>query len=176
MSIYRPAGQRVFVMDFQFKNQRIRESTGMTSKTRAKEVYEKRKQSLKDGTAGIRRQTRPDLLSTAAAEWQLTKRSKWSVKMLSIVEYSMGHLLPVLGKMLLVDIEASDIQAYQASRKAETASNRTINIEVGMLNRHISYFHQSGTVFTGARAHSAELSNPTTTTPTRLSRPSSTHG
>lgn len=61
------------------------------------------KQSLKDGTAGIRRQTRPDLLSTAAAEWQQSKHSKWSPKMLSIVEYSAGHLLPVLGKMLPVD-------------------------------------------------------------------------
>jgi len=32
--------------------------TGMTSKTRAKEVYDKRKQSLRDGTEGIRRQVR----------------------------------------------------------------------------------------------------------------------
>jgi integrase len=133
MSIYRPAGQRVFVMDFLFKGQRIRESTGMTSKTRAREVYEKRKQSLKDGTAGIRRQTRPDLLSTAAAEWQQAKKAKWSRSMCSIAEYSMGHLLPVLGKQLLVDIEASDIHAYQSGRLAEGASARTANIEVGML-------------------------------------------
>lgn len=135
MSIYRPSGSRVFVMDFLFKNQRIRETTGMTSKTRAKEVYEKRKQSLKDGTAGIRRQARPDLLSTAAAEWQQAKQLKWSPKMASIVRYSVGHLLPVLGKKLLVDIEARDIARYQTKRLEESASNRTVNIEVGMLRQ-----------------------------------------
>jgi integrase len=133
MSIYRPKGSKVWVMDFMFHSQRIRESTEMTSKTRAKEVFEKRKQSLKDGTAGIRRQQHPHLLSEAAEKWQQGKHSKWSVKMLSIVEYSMGHLLPILGRKLLVDIEASDIQTYQNCRLVEGASNRTINIEVGML-------------------------------------------
>lgn len=135
MSIYRPKGSKVFVMDFMFHSQRVRESTGMTSKTRAKEVYEKRKQSLKDGTAGIRRQSRPDLLSTAATEWQESKQRKWSESMSEIAKYSFAHLLPVLGKRLLVDIEARDIAKYQTARLAEGASNRTVNIEVGMLRQ-----------------------------------------
>ena len=135
MSIYRPKGSKVWVMDFMFHSQRVRESTGMTSKTRAKEVFEKRKQSLRDGSAGIRRQSRPDLLSTAAAEWQQVKKAKWSPKMASIVHYSLGHLLPVMGKKLLVAIEARDIAKYQTARLAEGASNRTINIEVSMLRQ-----------------------------------------
>jgi integrase len=135
MAIYRPKGSKVWVLDFMFKSQRIRETTGMTSKTRAKEVFDKRKQSLKDGSAGIRRQARPDLLSTAAAEWQQAKQLKWSPKMASIVRYSIGHLLPILGKRLLVDIEARDIAKYQTARLAEGASNRTVNIEVGMLRQ-----------------------------------------
>jgi integrase len=122
-------------MDFMFHSQRVRESTGMTSKTRAKEVFEKRKQSLRDGSAGIRRQSRPDLLSTAATEWQQAKQPKWSPKMASIVHYSLGHLLPILGKKLLVDIEARDITKYQTSRVTEGASNRTVNIEVGMVRQ-----------------------------------------
>lgn len=135
MSICRPKGSKVWVMDFMFHSQRVRGSTGMSSKTRAKEIFEKRKQSLRDGSAGIRRQPRPDLLSTAAAEWQQVKQAKWSPKMASIVRYSIGHLLPVLGKKLLVDIEARDIAKYQASRLAEGTSNRTVNIEVGMLRQ-----------------------------------------
>jgi len=135
VSIYRPKGSKVWVMDFMFHSQRVRESTGMTSKTRAKEVFEKRKHSLRDGSAGIRRQSRPDLLSTAAGEWQQAKQLKWSPKMASIVRYSIGHMLPVLGKKLLVDIEARDIAKYQTSRLAEGASNRTVNIEVGMLRQ-----------------------------------------
>lgn len=135
MSIYRPKGSKVWVMDFMFHSQRIRESTGMTSKTRAKEVYDKRKQSLKDGTAGIRRQSRPELLSTAATEWQRSKQLKWSPKMRDIAKCSFAHLLPVLGKRLLVDIEARDIAKYQSARLAEGASNRTVNIEVGLLRQ-----------------------------------------
>lgn len=135
MSIYRPKGSKVWVMDFLFHSQRIRESTGMTSKTRAREVYEKRKQSLKDGTAGIRRQSRPDLLNTAATEWQKSKQLKWSPKMRDIAKCSLAHLLPVLGKRLLVDIEARDVAKYQAARLAEGASNRTVNIEVGLLRQ-----------------------------------------
>ena len=61
-------------MDFMFHGQRIRESTGMTSKTRAKEVEEKRKQALKDGVAGIRKQQQPFLLSSAAESWQESKQ------------------------------------------------------------------------------------------------------
>jgi integrase len=135
MSIYRPRGSKIWVLDFMFRSQRIRESTGMTSKTRAREVFEKRKQSLRDGSAGIRRQARPDLLSTAAREWQEAKQAKWSPKMASIVSYALGHLLPVMGKKLLVDIEARDIVKYQAGRVAEGASNRTVNIEVAMLRQ-----------------------------------------
>src|ERR1035437_8216206 len=135
MAIYRPKGSKVWVMDFMFHSQRIRETTGMTSKTRAKEVFDKRKQSLKDGTAGIRRQARPDLLSTAAAEWQLAKQLKWAPTTASVVGYSIVHLLPVLGKKLLEDIEARDIAKYQTVRLAEGASNRTVNIEVGMLRQ-----------------------------------------
>jgi integrase len=135
MSLYRPKSSKVWVMDFMFHSQRVRETTGMTSKTRAQEVYDKRKQSLKDGTAGIRRPARPDLLSTAAAQWQESKQLKWSPNTRDIAKCSLAHLLPVMGKRLLVDIEARDIQKYQTARLAEGASNRTINIEVGLLRQ-----------------------------------------
>jgi integrase len=55
--------------------------------------------------------------------------------MASIVRYSLGHLLPVMGRKLLVDIEARDIAKYQTGRQAEGASNRTCNIEVSMLRQ-----------------------------------------
>jgi integrase len=122
-------------MDFWFHGQRIRETTEMTSITRAREVESKRKQALKDGTAGIRKCQQPRLLSVAAAEWQETKRSAWSPKMCEIAKNSMTHLLPVMGKKLLVDVEARDIARYQKARLAEGASGRTVNIEVSMLRQ-----------------------------------------
>lgn len=133
MSLYRRGN--IWWMDFHFHGQRIQETTEMTSITRAREVQERRKQALKDGTAGIRRQQRPRLLSIAAHEWQEAKKPAWSHRMADIARNSMNHLLPILGKKLLVDIEASDISKYQKTRLAEGASNRTVNIEAGVLRQ-----------------------------------------
>ena len=135
MSLYRPKGSNVYVMDFMLHGQRIRETTGMTSITRARKVEDKRKQALRDGAAGIRKAGSPRLLSVAAVEWQETKQAAWSPKMGEIAANSMGHLLPVLGKKLLVDIDASDVARYQKTRLAENASPRSVNIEVAMLRQ-----------------------------------------
>jgi integrase len=135
MSLYRPKGTKVWVMDFMFHGQRIRETTRMASITRAREVESKRKQALRDGAAGIRKMNAPRLLSVAATEWQETKKPAWSQKMGEIAANSMTHLLPILGKKLLVDIDAGDIARYQKTRLAEGASPRTVNIEVAMLRQ-----------------------------------------
>jgi integrase len=133
MSLYRRG--KVWWMDFHFHGQRIQETTAMTSITRAREVQEKRKQALKDGSAGIRKQQQPRLLSVAAQEWLEAREPAWSRRMAEIAKNSNNHLLPVLGKKLLVDIEASDISKYQKARLADGVSNRTVNIEVGVLRQ-----------------------------------------
>jgi integrase len=133
LSIYRPGNSKIYVMDFMFHGQRIRETTGMSSISRAREVYSKRKRELTDGAAGIKKQQSPRLLSVAAKEWLELKSFKWSERMQSIAQYALGHLVPVMGKKLLVDIDARDIMRYQKARLAEGASNRTVNIEVGTL-------------------------------------------
>lgn len=135
MSLYRPKGTKVWTMDFMFHGQRIRETTGMASITRAREVEDKRKQALRDGGAGIRKAQAPRLLSVAASEWQGSKKLVWSPKMGEIAANSMAHLLPILGKKLLVDIEARDVAKYQRARVGEGASGRTVNIEVAMLRQ-----------------------------------------
>ena len=132
MSLYRPTGSRIYWMDFHFSGQRIRESTKMPSITRAKEVQAKRKQELRDGTAGIRKREAPKLLSLAAAEWMAAKK-KWSPGMSTIAAGAMKHLAPIFGKRLVVDIEARDVASYQQARLDEGASGRTINIEIGCL-------------------------------------------
>ena len=135
MSLYRPKGSKVWVMDFMFHGQRIRETTEMTSITRAREVESKRKQALRDGSAGIRKAEAPRILSVAAGEWLESKQPAWSPGMSQIATNSMAHLLPLLGKKLLVDIEARDIARYQKARLSEKASPRTVNIEVAMLRQ-----------------------------------------
>jgi integrase len=131
MSLYQPKGSKIWWMDFHYNGQRIRESTQMSSITRAREVQLKRKQELREGATGIRRRERPKLFSVAFSEWTEAKRRKWSPRMLEIAEGSMKHLAPTFGKKLLVDIEATDISHYQKARLEADASNRTINIEIG---------------------------------------------
>jgi integrase len=133
MSLYRPAGSKIYWMDFHYTGQRIRESTKMPSITRAKEVQAKRKQELRDGTAGIRKREAPKLFSVAAAEFQEAKKAKWSPGMSTIAAGAMKHLAPIFGKKLVVDIEASDIARYQKARLADGASGRSVNIEIGCL-------------------------------------------
>lgn len=132
MSLYCQAGSKVWWMDFHFRGQRIRESTRMSSKTRAREVENKRKQALRDGAAGIRRAEAPRLFSVAAAEFCERKAQAWSKSMLTIAGTALKHLSPVFGKKLLCDITASDISKYQAARLAEGAAPRSINIETGL--------------------------------------------
>jgi integrase len=120
-------------MDFFVHGQRIRESTGMTSKTRAREVEENRKQALRDGIAGLKKPKAPRLLSVEAEEWLAVKSAKLTPNSLRIDRTNLGHLLPVLGKNLICDIDEVDVAKYQQQRTQEGASPKTVNLEVGTL-------------------------------------------
>ncbi|HEX4065118.1 MAG TPA: integrase [Acidobacteriaceae bacterium] len=124
-------------MDFMIHGQRVRESTGMSSITRAQKVYDNRRRELEDGTAGIRKRKQLGLFSVAAEEWRELRKGSWSPNTQSIVDYAFEHLIPLFGKKLVVDIEAIDIARYQKARLAEGASNRTINIETASALRPV---------------------------------------
>ena len=49
MSLYQPKGSKIWVMDFMFHSQRIRESTGTASKSRAGRIEQKRRYDLAEG-------------------------------------------------------------------------------------------------------------------------------
>lgn len=140
MSVYRPVGSKRYVMDFKFAGQRIRETTGTQSITVAKIKEKKRRQRLEAGTDGLGSRERPRLLAVAAKEWEVAKKGKWSPGMQAIVANSLSHVLPVLGKRLLIEIEAKHIAAYQEARQAEQAANRTVNIEVATLRQIMRKF------------------------------------
>jgi len=133
MAIYRYHGSKVYTMDFMFMGQRIRESTHQTSKTRAKEVHDARKQKLRDGVSGYKKSARPLLMSVAASQWLDLRKPAWSPKMYVIEKTNVAHLSPELGRHLLQDIEAKHIARYQQKRIAEEASPKTVNLEVGTL-------------------------------------------
>ena len=133
MAIFRYKGSKVWTMDFVFHGQRVRESTGMTSKTRAKEVEDKRKNELRNGSAGIRKQLSPRLLTVAAGTWLEMKKATLAPRSVMIEKANLAHLLPKLGRKLVCDIEARDIALYQQDRLEEEASPKTVNLEMGTL-------------------------------------------
>jgi integrase len=126
---------KTYHYDFEYGGHRFRESTHMTSITLAREVESKRKRELREGTAGIKKAAAPKILNIAAREWMELKRHRWSERTQSIAELALGHLLPILGRKLLVDVTARDISKYQKLRLSEGASNRTCNIEVSHLRQ-----------------------------------------
>lgn len=120
-------------MDFMFRGQRIRESTGTRSKTLALKIEDKRRRSLEEGAAGVRKQRQPLLLSVAAEEWLDVKRTTLAPRSVEIAQGAFAHLLPELGRKLICDMDARDVARYQQKRIDEGASNRTVNLEVGTL-------------------------------------------
>jgi len=125
-------------MDFVFAGQRIRESTGLRSKTLAQRKENQRRRELEEGAAGVRKRQRPRLLSVAAEEWLKTKASaELAPKTILIEKTNLKHLLtsdaPRLGRKLMSDISAVDILDYRKKRREEGASPKTVNLELGTL-------------------------------------------
>jgi integrase len=133
MAIFRYKGSKVWTMDFIFHGQRIRESTGMRSKTLAQRIERKRRRDLEEGAGGIKKAQAPRLLSVAADDWLEVKKGSLAPRSVKIEKANLAHLLPELGRKLACDIEARDVSRYQQKRLAEDASPKTVNLEIGTL-------------------------------------------
>ncbi|MBI2818629.1 MAG: tyrosine-type recombinase/integrase [Acidobacteria bacterium] len=71
------------------------------------------------------------LFSFAAEAWLKSKTAHLSPRSVIIERANLKHLAPAFGKLLLCDVTADTIGAYQARRLKEKASPKTINLEVG---------------------------------------------
>jgi integrase len=82
---------------------------------------------------GLKRREAPRTLSVASKDWLALKTPTLAPKSVKIEQTNLGHLLPVLGSLLLCDVGATDIAKYQDRRLKEKAAPKTINLEVGTL-------------------------------------------
>jgi integrase len=119
--------------EFEFRGQRIRESTGSESKTLAVKAERQRRRELEESSNGVRTARRPVLFPVAAREWMAVNRARWSKSNIAIQEFNLKHLSADFGSMLLADISPQHIGKYQGMRQKGGASNRTINMEVSTL-------------------------------------------
>ena len=78
-------------MDFVFHAQRVRESTGTTSKTLAGKIEAKRRRELEEGTAGIRKHQQPRLFFVASEAWLDLKKATLAPR--NLLNFSVAAVL-----------------------------------------------------------------------------------
>src|SRR5262249_16757499 len=91
-----------------------------------------RRRELEQGFNGISKTQRAQMFSIAAENWLETKKAHLAPRSVGIETANLNHLKPVFGGMLLCDITADSIAAYQRAR-LRYAAPKTINLEVGTL-------------------------------------------
>lgn len=75
----------------------------------------------------------PPTLAEAARRW-LEKRVGLASNTLEAYEVSLGHVTAALGTMLVCEIEARYVAAYQKARQAKGAAGATVNKEIACLS------------------------------------------
>jgi len=123
----------VYWYEFVFNGQRIRESTKSSNRDVAARAERERRRELELGTNRLGEKKKPLPFAIAAKKWLEMKEAGWSPSNYRIETYNVDHLKKGFAKKLLEDIGADDVSRYQAARKKEGASGRTINMEVGTL-------------------------------------------
>jgi integrase len=124
---------KIWWYEFHFRGARIRESSYRPVREIAKRKERERRRDLELGQAGLKRIIGPMNVARAVDGFLEHNGPRWEPRTLEIHENSWSHLSPHFGKLLLEDISPRHISRYQSARKKEGVSNRTINIEVGLL-------------------------------------------
>ncbi len=134
MSVYKRGD--LWWYKFRFSGQMIRESTKTKSKTVAKDAERVRRRQLEESWNQIKRRTLPPRFDHASDLWLRSVKPHLSDRTQDIYDVALRcHLRPAFGAVLLCDIDASRITSYQARRKADKASARTLNKELQVLRQ-----------------------------------------
>src|SRR4051794_34300788 len=144
MAVFRPKRNGIqsknYVCEFMLHGKRVQESTGASSKTVAKEYEKRRRAELERAAAGLpieekapRLKSVNEITNSYVENYRTTHRAKSII----FVEGCVKNLNRHLGTALLADVTEDRIRGYIRLRKGETASGRTINMELGELSRAI---------------------------------------
>jgi integrase len=134
MSVYKRGD--VWWYKFRFAGRPIRESSKSESRTIAKEAERARRRQLEESWNQIKRRTLPPRFDVAAPAWLASVTPHIAERTRNIYDVTLRcHLEPALGALLLCDIDAGRVASYQAHRKAEGASARTLNKELQVLRQ-----------------------------------------
>jgi integrase len=132
--LYKRGKKGIWYYSFEFGGKRIHESSKSTSKTVARDAERSRRRQLESTWNQITKRTLPPSFERAADGWFEAAKPHISERTKAIYGDAVRlHLRPALGSLLLCDIDAGRVASYQAKRKAERASARTLNKELQVL-------------------------------------------
>lgn len=135
--IYRRGKQGTYWIRFRFAGRFVHESTRTTSKTLAREAERQRRQELEKKWNRIEKRSLPPTVTEAAKRW-LEKRAGLAEKTRETYEGALKHVQALLGTVLVCEIEARAVVAYQRTRLAQGAAGATINKEIACLSSVLS--------------------------------------
>ena len=135
MSFYRPTytdpktGEKreaeVFWCDFTYKRRRIRESTGQTKKTLAKNYEDQRRRELENAVAGVKVSKPEDRIrevKKVIEDWITVRTTGKRDKTKAYIRERCAHLIQHLGGELACDITEAAVAGYIGKREAEGAA------------------------------------------------------
>ena len=137
MAVYRPKRNGIeskfYVYEFVYQGKRFQNSTGVTTKTAAKEIEKQRKAELERAHAGIpmqkvqRIRTVNEIAKIYLDGFRLNHRPKSIIS----AEGSLANLGQVLGNVLLSDLTEEKIREYIRHRQHLGLSGRSIKHGIG---------------------------------------------
>jgi integrase len=125
-----------------YQGKRFQESTGATTKTRAKEYEKSRRAELERAATGMPTEQKANRIRTVS---EVVKpyldgyRVNHRPKSILFAEGRLKQVERLLGKVLLSDLTDGRMQGYIRQRQQEGACGRTVNMEVGELSRAIGH-------------------------------------
>ena len=132
--LYKRGKKGIWYYSFELGGKRVHETSKSTSKTVAREAERSRRRQLELTYNQITKRTLPPSFERAADDWGEAANPHLAERTRAIYGDAVRlHLKPALGSLLLCDIDAARIASYQATRKADKASARTLNKELQVL-------------------------------------------
>jgi len=148
MAVYRPTYRdketgelreaEVYWCDFTYQHRRIRESTGQTKKTLAKNYEDRRRRELENAIAGVtvpKSEDRIRDVKSIIESWIQVRTAGKRPRAKAYIRERCAHLIEHLGGCLACDVTEAAVAEYIGKREAEGAAACSINREVFLLSR-----------------------------------------
>jgi integrase len=146
MAVYKPkrkgAESKYYVYEFVYQGKRCQGSTGVSTKTAAKEVERQRKAELQRAHSGLPPEQRSKRILTVAEvvePYLNTHALNHRESSAKFAQTKLQNIIRLMGSVLLSDLTEDRIRQHIRVRKAEGVCGRTINMELGELSRAMGH-------------------------------------